>query len=108
LFNFAAMKKILITFITLAVQSLAYGATCTISGSVTASATTCNTLSTGDTMLITGTLTINANYNVQASNDIVFIIDGGSITWNNNSDMNVGLNSTFVFINGGALISGAG
>jgi len=108
MFNFVAIKKILITFIALVVQSLAFAATCTISGSVTASATTCNTLSTGDTMLITGTLTINANYNVQASNDIVFIIDGGSITWSSNADLNAGHNSTFVFINGGALISGAG
>jgi hypothetical protein len=102
------MKKLLIVCLALAIQSLSYAAKCTISGSVTASATTCNTLTTGDTILITGRLTLTSSYSVHASNDIVFIIDGGSITWDASADLDVGLNSKFIIINGGALNNGAG
>ena len=101
-------KKLIILFVALVAQTFSHATTCTISGSETASATTCNTLTSGDTMLITGTLTLNGSYSAQSNNDIVFIIDGGSITWMANGDFNVGLNSVFYIINGGVLFNGSG
>jgi hypothetical protein len=102
------VKKLTFLFIALVAQTFSYATTCTISTTVTASATTCNTLTSGDTMLITGTLILTASHSVQASNDIVFIIDGGSITWNASADLDVGINSTFFIINGGSLLNGSG
>ena len=59
-------------------------------------------------MLVTGTLTLNASYSAQSSNDIIFIVDGGLITWTASADFNVGTNSVFYLINGGSVSNGSG
>lgn len=83
-------------------------ATCTISARDTADATTCSSLVSGDTMLITDTLILTATYSVQSAVDITIIVDGGRILWAASADFNVGVNSVFQMVNGGEIGSASG
>ena len=85
-----------------------FGTTCIIIGTDTADATLCPSLANGDTMLIQGTLHINATYDVQQTKDIVIIVDNDSIIWNGNFRFIVGAGSTFKLINGAKVVNGLG
>ncbi|MBT8327811.1 MAG: T9SS type A sorting domain-containing protein [Bacteroidia bacterium] len=101
------MRKLLLSLCLIGVF-ISYGATCTISGTVSASSSTCSSIGTGDTMLITGTLNLNSDYTVHASNDIVVIVDGGSIVWNGNYGFDLGSGGSLFLVNSGALVNGSG
>ena len=102
------MKIILTILIGLTLTNYSHAAKTTISNTVIASTSTASTLVSGDTLLITGTLVLNSNYTVHASNNIIVQIDGGSIVWNGNYSLDLGSNSFLNLYNGGALTNGIG
>lgn len=95
---------VLIFFVLFSAQA----AICNVSGTVTASASTCSSIGTGDTMLITGTLNLNSDYAVHVGNDIVVIVDGGSIVWNGNFGFDLGSGASLLLTNGGGIVNGSG
>jgi len=102
------MKSILTILISFILTNLLHATKCTISGTVTAGPTTCSSLVTGDTLLITGTLNLNSSYLVQAAKNITIQVDGGSITWNGDYTFGLGTSSFLYLYNGGSLVNGAG
>lgn len=72
---------------------------CLISESVNASSSPCST--PVDTILVTGTLTMDAN--LTYGYDVTLIIDGGNINWTSNVDLTLTSNSILLIINGGII-----
>jgi len=102
------MKFILTILISFFLTNLLPATKITISGTVTAGASTGSSLVSGDTMLITGTLNLNSSYLVQAAKDITIQVDGGSISWSGNHTFGLGSSSYIYLYNGGALVNGSG
>jgi hypothetical protein len=101
-------KQILLFLFVGLIKLSALSVTCTVSGVVTASSSTCSSLVGGDTMLITGTLNLDSNYTIHQNNDIIVIIDSGSIVWNGNFRVAFGAGGSVYIVNGGALVNGTG
>lgn len=72
---------------------------CLLSETVNASSSPCST--PVDTILVTGTLTMDAN--LTYGYDVTLIIDGGNINWTSNVDLTLTSNSILLIINGGII-----
>lgn len=82
-----------------------FGARCNITTNTTVSGSLCSGLGNGDTMYITATLTMNADFTSYSSTDIVVVVDGtsGFINWTLPRDFSIGSGGKLVLLNGGSL-----
>ncbi|MBO6515043.1 MAG: hypothetical protein JJ975_00650 [Bacteroidia bacterium] len=90
------------------ISHTALAARCNITSNTTAGTNTCSSLTDGDTMYISATLTISADYTVLASADVVVIVDNDSIVFDGNFGFDIGSGGKLVLINGGKLANGIG
>lgn len=82
----------------------------TMSGNINTSTntSTLNSIKPGDTILITGSLNVNANNSLLANKRVVIVIDGGELKWTNKRTLTLHRNAKVILLNGGILKSDGG